>query len=463
MKTRIHFIRRFFMKQGARKTQRMRRIFVAFMLLTVMAIPPVLGAGAREPVEVKEIRIAINDSPWLPGFEKLADYYEELNPNVRLIFNVFPYAGLYEKLVTEIPAGSTEFDLILLDDTWVSLFYDRGYLTPLHEIESGFEPDPEIISYANVMRWNHEKRYTTEDGVLYTLPINGNFHLFYYRKDLYEEAGFSTPPRTWDDVKQAAAALYDPAKPLYGYVLRGQRGNPVVFNFLPVLRSFGGDVLVDPPNDYRVRINDAAAHRALANYLELLTWTPPGSGDIGQSDMISLLASGRALQGIVVAAGSAHMDNPDISAVPGKIHFSVTPRAADGQHAPLLGMWVMGIPNVISDERKATTFEFMKWATSYEAQMKYVEFGAIPVRSDVMFSELADQQQFRFLIGMGESYDLVTERPRMPEWFEMEDIMGLHLNRAIIGEETPRQALAAIERKIIDLLRAEGYDTGSVR
>lgn len=436
---------------------------VAAVILLAIAAAPAFAEGAPEQKDVREIHIALHDSPWLPGFEKLAGLYEEQNSNVRLRFNVFPYNGLYEKLTTEIPAGSTDFDIILLDDPWISLFYDNRYLAPLQDIEPGFEPDPQIISYANAMRWNHEQRYTTPDGTLYSLPINGNCHLFYYREDLYRQAGLPTPPRTWEDVQRAAAALYDPAKPLYGYVLRGQRGNSVVFNWMPVLRSFGGDIFVDPPNDWRVRINDGKALRALETYVGLLQWAPPGSGDMGQADMISFLAAGRAVQGIVVAAATAQMDNPEISSIPGKIQYTVTPRAEDGRHAPILGGWVMGIPDAVSAERKRSAFEFMKWATSYEAQMRYTEFGSIPVRSDVLRSDLAGREQFRYLRGMAESYKLVTERPRMPEWFEIEDIMGLHLNRAVIGEETPRQALENIERRVVELLRAEGYQTGTVR
>ncbi len=438
-------------------------IAIAITVLLLVTAVPIMAGGAQEGEEVKEIQIALHDSPWLPGFEKMADLYEEQNPNVRMKFSVFPYNGLYEKLTTEIPSGSKEFDIVLLDDPWVPLFYSNRYLTPLQEIESGFEPDDEIIKYASVMRWNHDKSYTTPDGTLYSLPINGNFQLFYYRKDLFEQAGLPTPPKTWEDVKTAADALYDPEKPLYGYVLRGQRGNGLVFNWIPVLRSFGGGIFVDPPNDWRVRIADDNAVAALENYLSLLEWTPPGSGDIGQSDMISMFATGRAVQGIAVAAASAQMDNPDISTIPGKMQYTVTPKSKNGEHTPLLGMWVMGIPSSISDERKQTAFEFMKWATSYEAQMKYVEFGSIPVRSDVLFSDLAKKEDYRFLEGMAESFDLVSERPRIPEWFEIEDIMGLHLNRAVTGEETAEEALSAIEQKVVDLLESEGYETGVAR
>jgi len=447
---------------------RVLRFLVCVMLLAGTTLAVFAGgeterAGEAEgKAERKKLIIAVNDSPWLPGFKALLPLYEQTH-DATIELSVFPYNGLYEKLTTAIPAGSDEFDIVFMDDTWVPFFYSKELMTPLKDIEPGFEPDPNIITYANVMRWNHDKNYTLADGTLYSLPINGNFHLFFYREDLYKKAGLPTPPNTWTDVKRAAEKLYDPGKPLYGYVLRGQKGNPVVFNFLPVLRSFGGDIFVDPPNDWRLRINDRDAVRALENYLSLLQWTPKGSGDIGQSEMIAMLATDKAVQGIVVAAGVPWMDSEETSTIPYTVQYTVTPKAENGKHAPLLGMWVMGIPSSVPDDRKKTAFEFMKWATSYDAQMEYVRVGAIPIRSDVMFSDLADQKEYRYLKAMGQSYDLVSERPRMAEWFEIEEIMGRHLNLAVVGQKSAREALNDMANDVLKVMREAGYDTGIVR
>ena len=38
----------------------------------------------------------------------------------------------------------------------------------------------------------------TYNGKTYTIPLDGDFHMAYYRTDLLEEAGME-PPKTWDD------------------------------------------------------------------------------------------------------------------------------------------------------------------------------------------------------------------------------------------------------------------------
>jgi len=398
----------------------------------------------------EQINIALHDSPWLPAFRKLVSLYEK-ETGVKIKLHVFPYSGLYEKLVATVTRGGKDFDIAMLDEPWVAFFYSGKYVEPLKNIDPEFEPDPAIISYKSLCRWSHEKNYTTPDGVLYALPILGNLQLFYYREDKYKEAGLSTPPYTWEDVITAAKKLHDPNKPFYGYVLRGQRGNPIVYNFLPVLRSFGGDIFVNPPYDWTVRIDDEKGKAALDFYLSLRQWCPPGVGDIGQGDIIAMLATNRALQAITVAAAYSHFDNPQESIVPFKIDSTVIPRAKEGTHATTVGVWVMGIPK--GSQNKKLAFEFMKWATSKEAQMKFAEFGGVPVRSDVYRSELAKRKELRYLNAMNESFKYAQERPRIGEWYQIEDVMGMHLNKAVVGLESAEIALREIGKAIREIMK----------
>jgi len=273
-------------------------------------------------------------------------------------------------------------------------------MEPINKIDPQYTSDPEIVSYKSLARWSHEKGYTTPDGTLYGLPILGNLQLFYYRGDKFRGAGLAAPPREWNDVVTAAKKLHDLTKPFYGYSIRGRRGNPVVYNFLPVLRSFGGDIFVDAPFDWTVRIDDGNGLKALNFYLSLKKWCPPGVGDIGQGDIIGLLSTDRVAQAIVVAAAYSHFANPKESTIPFKVDCTVIPKARDGVHATTVGVWMMGIPT--GSIHKKAAFEFMKWATSKESQIMFAKFGGVPVRADVYTSPLAEEKRFRYLRAMSE-------------------------------------------------------------
>jgi multiple sugar transport system substrate-binding protein len=77
-----------------------------------------------------------------------------------------------------------------------------------------------------------------------------------------------------------------------------------------------------------------------------------------------------------------------------------------------------------------------------------------------LLADYPDNPKLRYLKAMGQSYDLVTARPRMKEWFQVEDILGLHLNRAVIGEETAKEALDTAAAEILELMQKAGYQIG---
>jgi sn-glycerol 3-phosphate transport system substrate-binding protein len=83
----------------------------------------------------------------------------------------------------------------------------EGAIRPVHEImadaDTDFDPDaylPAVKSY-----------YTTPDGRMLSLPFNSSTPVLWYNKDAFERAGLDPeqPPRTWNEVEQAAGALVD--------------------------------------------------------------------------------------------------------------------------------------------------------------------------------------------------------------------------------------------------------------
>jgi len=221
------------------------------LMLGLLNFGSVLPAVAQKT----EITVAIHESPWLPAFKELISMYEKATGNkVNLL--TYPHPTLYEKqIVTAVHGGST-YDVMNLDDAWVPFFMGYRYATPLKEIDPDFELDTQIMEYRYSTRWSHEKNYSTADGILYGIPVNGNQQLYFYRGDKFQEAGLPTPPQTWEDVTESARKLHNPPQ-LYGYATITVAPIQASYFWFPILRGMGGDILVNPPEgDWTVRIND---------------------------------------------------------------------------------------------------------------------------------------------------------------------------------------------------------------
>ena len=88
-----------------------------------------------------------------------------------------------------------------------------------------------------------------------------------------------------------------------------------------------------------------------------------------------------------------------------------------------------------------------------DAQIKYAEVGGVPVRDDVLRSELADRPEFRWMRPLAEALQVAEVYYDIPEGDEINGILQIKLNQAVIGELTPAEALdeAAEEiRKIVN-------------
>ena len=408
-------------------------------------------AGAAEP-----ITILINSSPWYDGFEAVVEQYESDTGNTVEIDRT-PYAGVLEKARNAVRGDASPYDLVNLDNGWVVEFYSGGFLTPLDEIDPDFKLAPEVLTAGDSLYWNADKSWPTRDGGrLMTFTPNANTHLWYYRADLIDAA-----PDTWDDVFTICDELNDPPS-AYGVVLRGERGNPIRFAFMPHMLSYGGSIVADPENgDFTVTFNSPENKRALDNFLRLLEECgPPNPGAIGQGEMIQLVLTGKAMQAGIVVAAQAQMDDPEKSAVVGKIDYTVMPRPEDGMHHTVFGSWQMGVPANIPSARKEAAMAFISYFLTKEAQEVYAEAGGIPVRTDVLRGPLAEREEFRWMKPYADAAEGASQVLMYKEGAEVEQVIGLRLNQAVIGELTASEALNTAAEEIHAIFEKSGRSTG---
>jgi multiple sugar transport system substrate-binding protein len=84
----------------------------------------------------------------------------------------------------------------------------------------------------------------TVDGKYAAVPIDGQGPVVHYRTDWFEEAGLA-PPRTYEEILAAAAALHDPANQRYGISLSTDPGNEAMQTRLESMALANGCDLVD--------------------------------------------------------------------------------------------------------------------------------------------------------------------------------------------------------------------------
>jgi len=430
----------------------MRKTLLLWLTISVL-IPATLAiAGTPLPAKPDKLTMAVVAGGETKGLKAILPGWEkERGVKVELI--EFPYSTLYEKLVTAFQANAPTFDLLIADDPWMPKFGSEQWLVPLDKT-FGYARDNDIFPVVYDLGTWPPPRGPIPPGEqgkpksLNAITLVGNVEFFMFRKDLVPA------PNTWDNVIANAKKVHDPGKPLYGYVIRGAKGNPVISEFTPVLLSFGGRIFDD---NWRVVLNSKEAVAALTFFAkDLKQYAPPGVENYDAAERAREVATGRAAQGFIWPAEITDIvENPSVSKVMGKMGYTLAPAGPGGKHAPLMGNWLLGIPKSSKNQRWA--YEFILWATSAAMQKPYALGGGIPFRKSVL--EDADMnKRFPFFKAMADSLAAPAEwRPRSQEWFAVEAILGTHVNAALAGLESPSDAIAKSASEIEKQMKEAGY------
>jgi len=424
----------------------MKRYVMSVVMVSIM-VGLVFFAGVQEGVSAeKKLVIAGRDGTYGKALQLAVDTYLEKNPEMVIELLKLPYAGLMEKIVIDLKEATGAYDLLMMDDTWVTGFGSANWLTNLTEFfkEKGAELDPDFVGAAvDAARYPYERGKAPVFG----LPFVGNVELFVYRKDLFEKHGLSAPPKTWDDVLNAAKTIGEKEEGVYGVVFRGVKGNPITSGFLPIFWAFGAEI-VDA--DGNPAVNSPEGIAALKFFLGLAKYAPEGVATHNASEVRdALLAGGAAIATEVWPAWVPDLDDPEKSKVVGKMEVTVHPGQA-AKPAPMIGVWHLAIPE--ASKRKDVALDFLRFVTSKEMQKKMaLEVGLPPTRASV-YTDSEVVAKYRWYPTQLKALEASKVRPRLPEWLEMDGKIGTYLNLALVGDRTPEEALNELNAEIAEIL-----------
>lgn len=148
-----------------------------------------------------------------------------------------PFEELLTRIITNQTAG-TNTDIIHMYNLWLPDFESSGLLsTPPQEIVDEIVANTSPGVQAGV----------TVNDQIWGWPTEVNTYLLLYNKRLLEEAGYTEPPATWDELKEIATAITQTddtgAVSQVGYAVWPSWDSGIVHPFSALLYSNGGQYL----------------------------------------------------------------------------------------------------------------------------------------------------------------------------------------------------------------------------
>lgn len=402
---------------------------------TKAAEPTQAPAAPAEKIQLKVEMSVYVEAPHKKAFDEMKAAYEKENPNIEIVYYGAPYAEFWDKLTTEIVAG-TEADIVQLQDG------TNRYSTyaALRDGETGafLNLDPYIAG----THW--EKDLLQQPELKYNGHIIGmaNYawgaRAVYYRKSLFEKAGINAADiKTTDDFLAAAKKL----------TVKGTGGAPDQYGFGAVLsthpfvwdemktficRPIGAMYFPDnkePFDAAHVAVNSPEMQWCWQWWSDMIfkdKVVAPGSYDkANERDLfwngtVAMNIDGPWFVGMTREKDAKLLDDLGVFASPDVVY--------NGKNYPFHGE-IYGITHLISSKTKhpEEAWKFMEWMAGPEAQKIIAGSGMIP--SNLAYSTSEEYQKMEPL--NAELAGLVSTRykmpasvdPNIPQLGEMSNIM----------------------------------------
>lgn len=398
----------------------MKRTF-SFALVLVLTLALGGAALASTPGEL----LIWADDTRAPVMEDLGRQFEaEFGVPVKV--TELGFGDIRSQLAVAGPAGEGP-DIIVGAHDWLGELIVNGLIEPidLGDLAGDFEQVT-----LDAFTWGDQ---------LYGVPI-----AFESIGLIYNKALVPTPPATWDELLDMAAALTDREQGYYGFLMQ----MPDPYHTFPLFSATGGYVFGTNPdgtlNPLDVGLNNEGSVRGLEVFDHLIEsgLLPVGTD---YNTMTSLFNQGRV--GMIIS-GPWALD--DAAAAGIDFGFTRIPTIDGGQPAPFVG--VQGFMVSAFSENKILAEVFLKEFV-VNTDMYLAMFARDP--RPPAYKPALDQLEDNLIVqGVRESGGAGVPMPSIPEmgsvWTAWSDAIELVMNQ----ELEPKEALDIAVQQILDLIRS---------
>jgi multiple sugar transport system substrate-binding protein len=231
-------------------------------------------------------------------YQAAADAFTAANPGVSIELDF--QANMDEALALRVAAGEPP-EIASMQLERLLTYADMGLLEPATWWFDKYGED--VVPLASI----------PYKGVYWDIPYALTSEMWWYREDLFTEAGIA-PPQTWDEFLAAAEAFNDPANDFYGIAIAAGPGEWTAWHYQVFLWQNGGFVF---DTDLKPLVDSPESIEAL-NFLKALhQFSPPDSATWEWWDSIDAFVAERVALSMYGGRLLVHTarDNPDLAPV----------------------------------------------------------------------------------------------------------------------------------------------------
>ncbi len=426
---------------------------ITTLLIALMLVVGIAGCAPAQPAGPVTIHILTQDQAGMKPAEidQIARDFEAMNPDIKVVMEYVGYDAIHDKIVTGMAAKPPAYDASMIDVIWPDEFIKAGYLL---DVTSRITPEMKAGIFPSA--WNG----VTRNGKVYGMPWLMDTKYFMYNKDILQQAGFTEPPKTWEELVDQAKVIKQKGLAEFPIIWSWPQLEGAVCDFTILLFGNGGAFL------------DANGKPSFNNEkgVQVLTWMKQ-TIDEGVSNPASITSDENAVEANFLAGKSAFAVNwlfqfsdsnkTDVSQIVGKAAFAPMPVFAAGAAAGIKSSSVDGSSSfgvMATTPYPDQTWKFLVYLTSNEVQTKF-SAEMLPIwqadfQGDALTQLLAATPANPVTVPafLGQ-FPYANERPTVSYYNEASKALQLALQEALTGVKTPQEALDATATKWLELAK----------
>ncbi|MDO4275916.1 MAG: ABC transporter substrate-binding protein [Eubacteriales bacterium] len=357
------------------------------------------------------------------ALNEMIEKYNGSQADYKLTAKYVPFADFKKQL--SIGASASELpDLVLLDSPDHASYASMGIFA---DVTGKFD----VSDY-----YDGPVASCTIDDVLYGVPFGCNCLSLYYNQDMFDAAGITEVPQTWDELKEAAQKLTtDKVSGLAFCSLQNEEGT---FNFAPWLWSTGAS---------SYEINSEGGIKALTYVKSLvddgvmskecINWT--------QGDVMNQFISGN-----VAMMVNGPWQIPTMKAEAPDLNWNVTLIPKDKEFSSAIGGENYA---VIAGGNEEGALNYLEYATQ-EEQVSFMmnSMGYISADKTIAENQFSGEEDAVYKTFV-EQMEYAKARGPLAEWPEVSDAISLAFNEVMTDSATPEEAAETAQATIDSIVQ----------
>ncbi|CAM5384775.1 extracellular solute-binding protein [Streptomyces aurantiogriseus] len=418
----------------------MRRGIAATALVASLALAATAcggsdsGDSADGPVTITwwDTSNATNEAP---TYQALVKEFEAANKDIKVKYVNVQFDQAQNKFDTA--AGSKGAPDVLRSEVgWTPAFAKKGFFLPLDGTEALAEQDK---FKSNLIE---QAKY---EGKTYGVPFVTDTLALVYNKELFEKAGITAAPKTWDELKTAAATIKDKTG------VDGYWGSTQAYYAQSFLFGEGTDTV--DADAKKITVNSAEAKKAYGTWLGLFDGKGLHKADTtadAYAHIQDAFVNGKVaaiIQGpweiTNFYKGTAFKDKANLG-------IATVPAGSTGKAGAPTGGHNLSVYAGSDEAHQKAALKFVNFMTSAKSQATIaLKNSTLPTRDDAYTDQVKADPG---IAGYQTVLSAAQPRPALPEYSSLWGPLDTELPKIAGGKESLDKGLSSAETAIAKLV-----------